>query len=319
MAAFIDMFCGGGLGARGAAMAGCTPLFAFDAWSTATATYEDNFPSAKVVTGDLTRFLPSSVIGRSKVDLLLTSPECTSHSPAKGAREGSERSRTTALTALVWAEELMPRWIILENVPQIRNWSRYDELIAGLEDLGYGIRETIIDAADFGVPQSRKRLFITCEFDSEPAKILPTSQKIRSAATILDPRGTWKTSPLFCDRRAKATLRRAEAAIDALGSQASFLLVYYGSDGGGGWQPLNEPLRTVTTLDRFALVERIRGEYHMRMLQPNELAKAMGLPKYHRFNFGSRRDKVKLCGNGICAPVMRRVVSATIPYKYRAR
>lgn len=40
-----------------------------------------------------------------------------------------------------------------------------------------------------------------------------------------------------------------------LGEDTSFLLVYYGTDGCGGWQRLDRPLRTVTTIDRFALVE----------------------------------------------------------------
>lgn len=319
MAVFIDMFCGGGLGARGAVMAGCTPFFAVDSWSTATATYQDNFPGAKVLNKSIEKLNPKRLLGGQRVDLLLTSPECTSHSPAKGAKTGSETSRKTALTALVWAEKIKPRWIILENVPQIRNWGRYPELTDGLKELGYGIREQIVDASEFGVPQARRRLFIMCELDNEPAPLKRRDSIKRSARTVLDPRGIWDTTPLYAENRAEGTLERAETAINSLGSSASFLLVYYGSDGGGGWQPLDEPLRTVTTLDRFALVEKLKGEYRMRMLQPNELAKAMGLPNSHKFNHGTRRDKVKLCGNGICAPVMRRVVSSLIPAKYRKK
>lgn len=298
-------------------MAGCVPILAIDSWATATATYQDNFTGAKVLNRNIEKLNPKRLLGSQRVDLLLTSPECTSHSPAKGAKTGSETSRKTALTALIWAEKIKPRWIILENVPQIRNWGRYSELTTGLKELGYGIREEIVDASDFGVPQARRRLFIMCELDNEPAPLKRSNSIKQNARTILDSRGKWGTTPLYTKNRAEGTLERAEAAIDVLGSSASFLLVYYGSDGAGGWQRLNEPLRTVTTLDRFALVEKIRGEYRMRMLQPNELAKAMGLPNTHKFKHGTRRDKVKLCGNGICAPVMRRVVSSLIPAKYR--
>jgi DNA (cytosine-5)-methyltransferase 1 len=145
--------------------------------------------------------------------------------------------------------------------------------------LGYGVKETVVDASKFGVPQTWKRLFITCELDNEPAPIRIPDRKIHTVHSILDPRGTWETTQLFKDGRAKATIKRADTAIEALGSNSPFLLVYYGSDGGGGWQSLDEPLRTVTTLDRFALVEKIRGTYRMRMLQPSELARAMGLPR----------------------------------------
>ncbi len=319
MAVFLDMFCGGGLGARGAVMAGCTPFLAVDSWSTATATYQDNFPGAKIINSRVEQLAPRRLIGKQHIDLLLTSPECTSHSPARGAKTGSETSRKTALTALVWAEKIRPRWIILENVPQIRSWRRYPELITGLNDLGYGIKEEIVDASELGVPQSRKRLFITCELDNEPRPLRRYESVQRTARGILDPKGTWDTTPLYSPNRAEGTLKRAEAAIKELGSTESFLLVYYGSDGGGGWQSLDEPLRTITTLDRFALVGKIKGEHRMRMLQPNELARAMGLPSDHKFKHGTRRDKVKLCGNGICAPVMRRVISSLIPAKYRKK
>jgi DNA (cytosine-5)-methyltransferase 1 len=86
-----------------------------------------------------------------------------------------------------------------------------------------------------------------------------------------------------------------------------FLLVYYGTDGAGGWQSLDVPLRTITTLDRFALVEPTRRGHTLRMLQVSELSRAMGL-EGHRILHGSRRDRIRLLGNGICAPVMQAVV-----------
>ena len=60
---------------------------------------------------------------------------------------------------------------------------------------------------------------------------------------------------LRSENRAKATIERAERAITALGVRKAFLLVYYGSDAAGGWQRLTAPLRTLTTLDRFAYVK----------------------------------------------------------------
>jgi len=55
-----------------------------------------------------------------------------------------------------------------------------------------------------------------------------------------------------------------------------FLLVYYGTDGSGGWQPLDRPLRTLTTLDRFGLVTWKGDTPMLRMLQVPELQRAMG-------------------------------------------
>ena len=80
----------------------------------------------------------------------------------------------------------------------------------------------------------------------------------------------------------------------------SFLLVYYGNDGSGGWQPLDRPLRTITTVDRFALVEHDGDMWRMRMLQVPELRRAMGHENDFQMPVGTRRDRIKLLGNGVC-------------------
>lgn len=313
---FVDLFCGGGLGARGAVQAGANPIVAADLWKIATSTYASNFAGASVHTARIEDLHPKTVVGRRRVDLLLTSPECTNHTPARGSRPRDENSRDTALTTLRWAEDLSPAWIVLENVSPMRLWPRYEALVSGLKALGYLLREQVLCASQFGVAQRRRRLFITCGKEMEPPKIpLPRLRISRTVQQILDRDGTWPTTDLYAEGRAKRTLENAQRAINALGIKEPFLLVYYGSDKGGGWQSVEEPLRTVTTLDRFALVTPHRAGHRMRMLQPRELARAMGLPASHIFPHGSRRDRVRLCGNGVCAPVMKAIVEELMSAK----
>jgi len=92
----------------------------------------------------------------------------------------------------------------------------------------------------------------------------------------------------------------------ALGRGVDFLIVYYGSDASGGWQPLDRPLRTMTTLDRFGLVTWDGDTPMLRMLQVPELKRAMGFKG--ELLHGSGRDRVKLLGNGVCAPVMEAII-----------
>jgi DNA (cytosine-5)-methyltransferase 1 len=66
----------------------------------------------------------------------------------------------------------------------------------------------------------------------------------------------------------------------------------------------------MTTLDRFGLVEWDRGEPTLRMLQVPELQRAMGFDSSYKLQHGSRRDKIKLLGNGVCPPVMRAIITA---------
>jgi DNA (cytosine-5)-methyltransferase 1 len=96
--------------------------------------------------------------------------------------------------------------------------------------------------------------------------------------------------------------------MEQLGEGNPFLIVYYGSDGGGGWQSLDRPLRTLTTLDRFGLVTWQGQTPMLRMLQVPELKRAMGFDSGYRLPYGSRRDQVKILGNGVCPPVMRAIV-----------
>jgi DNA (cytosine-5)-methyltransferase 1 len=113
-------------------------------------------------------------------------------------------------------------------------------------------------------------------------------------------------------RRAKATLDRVHKAIDILGANRDFLTVYYGSDKAGGYQTLDRPLRTISTLDRFGLVQWVDGSPTLRMLQVPELKRAMGLPENFQLRQGTRRDRVRLIGNGVCPPVMQAVVKAVL-------
>lgn len=306
----LDLFCGAGLGGSGARAAGADVVGAIDLDDMATATYEANFPGATVLNSRLedvdAKKLKRKIGG---IDLLLASPECTNHTCAKGSAPRKEASRATAMQVLKFADAFRPRWIVMENVVHMRPWSRYTELIDRLGSLGYQVSEQTLDAADFGVPQKRRRLFVICDREAEPPKIMPRkSIKARCVQDILDSHDKWAMTPLFRKGRASDTKARARRAITELGDSEPFLIVYYGTDGCGGWQSLDRPLRTITTLDRFALVLPTETGYRMRMLQVPELRRAMGLAEGYDLPEGNRRDKIRLLGNGVCPPVMKQIV-----------
>jgi DNA (cytosine-5)-methyltransferase 1 len=310
MKTFIDLFCGGGIGARGLVNAGMNPVFAVDLWDVACKTYKDNYPSAEVINGRLEEITPPNHLKAGGVDLLIASPECTNHSVAKGGKPRDEKSKETAMLTVQWIDATRPKWFIIENVKEMQSWSRYDELLDKLTNLGYCLSTEILDASLYGAPQARVRMFLIGGLGIQPPKITPPKQKnTQTIRGILDPIGMWRTNPLFIDSRAASTAQKARNAMKALGANSEFLIVYYGSETGGGWQSLDEPLRTITTNDRFALVRKESNRYTIRMLQPSELARAMGLGNKHKFTIGNRGDNVKLCGNGVCAPVMEAIAN----------
>ena len=309
----LDLFHGAGGSSLGARAAGASIVAGIDSWEVASRTYRWNFPDAKAISYDIRRVSPGklkSILGR--IDLIIASPECTNHTCAKGGGVRCEDSKMTAFQVIRFAKVFMPKWIVIENVVQMKSWSRHPELLERLWKLGYFVKEEIINAADFGVPQSRNRLFLVCSLTGETKTVGRIKGAPKKAYSIIDQNAEYNFTPLYALNRAKATIERAERAIAELGKKEPFLIVYYGSDGGGGWQTLDRPLRTITTLDRFAYVKPSHKGHIMRMLQPEELKKGMGFDSMFILSDGTRRDKIKLMGNAVCPPVMKSIIESLI-------
>jgi DNA (cytosine-5)-methyltransferase 1 len=276
----IDLFAGVGGSSRGAIAAGARIALAVDHWDLARKTYQSNFPGVIFLNASCEDIGLARLKKRVRgIDLILASPECTSHTCAKGNAPRSEASRRTAFQVIRFAKAFGPRWVIIENVVHMRTWKSYEKWLNSLRDLGYNVTEQVINSADHGVPQARRRLFVMCDRKRVPPKVEASAKRKKTAAFVIKQNAGFKFSMLRSDNRAKATLKRAERAVAALGARKAFLLVYYGSDAAGGWQRLTAPLRTLTTLDRFAYVRPTPNGHKMRMLQVPELKKAMGFPE----------------------------------------
>lgn len=101
----------------------------------------------------------------------------------------------------------------------------------------------------------------------------------------------------------------------------AFLAKYFST---GAAKPVNEPLDTITTKDRFALVtihgeEYIITDIRMRMLQPRELFNAQGFPEDYRIDQDAdgkaypKSKQVARCGNAVTPPVATALVRANLP------
>ena len=308
----VDLFCGAGGSSLGAAAAGVEIVAGFDIWPVAARVYAANFPRARFHLCDLAILTESDIrVVRGDlglVDLLLASPPCMDHSPARGARLPSPAGLDLPWCVWRFAAVFLPRWIVVENVIGMRRWHGYRPFLCALMGLGYRARVCILDAADFGVPQRRKRLYVVCDREAEPPEIAPRASVHIPAARVIDLDG-YAYTPLYAPRRARATIERVERALRVLGRDATFLSVYYGS--GPQWQTLDVPLRTVTTRGHFALVRPDRrGGHEMRMLQVDELRRAMSFPVWFDFGGCTRTETMRLLGNAVCPPVIRAIVGS---------
>lgn len=209
----FDLFCGGGGSSLGAKQAGAHPVGGVDSWSIATDAYSRNLPGATTYNEDLTELSPAAVSKRlGRIDLLLASPECTHHSVAKGNKPRSEESKQLAFQVVRFAKALKPRWLVVENVIQMRSWPSYSDWLQQIHEMGYNTIEPTLQAADFGVPQTRRRMFVIGDREAIPPMLCPYRKRDATAASVLcstgDEEWSYRFTPLDNGRRAAKTLDR---------------------------------------------------------------------------------------------------------------
>lgn len=292
-----DLFAGCGGSTTGAVQAGAHVVWAANHWRAAVDCHAANHPTVEHACQDLQQASWSKVPAH---DLLLGSPSCTGHTPARGKEQPHhDAARSTAWAVVSCAEHHRPALVVVENVPAFRRWALYPAWTMAMRALGYALREHIINAADVGVPQSRERLYVVASRSIFAPDIGRPQEDRRPASDVVDwSSGSWS----LIDRpgRAGSTLARIQEGRRTLGDR--FLLAFYGSERGG--RSLAKPLGTVTTRDRFALVDGDR----MRMLLPDEYRRAQGFPDGYQLP-ADPKLAVHLLGNANPPPVARWIVS----------
>lgn len=118
------------------------------------------------VRADVATFPLRRLIGR--VDGVIASPPCQSFSQA-GQRLGLADDRGQLVwQPLRWARALMPRWVACEQVPEVL--PIWQIIAADLREQGYSTWAGVLNAADYGVPQTRTRAFLVARRDGVPAR-----------------------------------------------------------------------------------------------------------------------------------------------------
>lgn len=294
----IDLFSGAGGFTTGAQMAGCEVVWAANHWRAAVDIHASNHPATEHACQDLHQCDWTSVPAH---DLLLASPACQGHSRARGReRAHHDAQRSTAWAVVSAAECHRPAAWIVENVPEFTRWQLYAAWCSAMGALGYALSPQIVDAADHGVPQHRRRLFIVGTRSKHPVELRLEAQDHLPAAGFVDcGAGTW--SSIERPGRARNTLARIQSGRKVHG--ARFLIAYYGNEHGG--RSIDRPIGTITTRDRWAVIDGDR----MRMLSASENAAAMGFPADYRLP-AQHREAVHMLGNAVPPPVARDVITA---------
>lgn len=154
----VDLFAGCGGLSMGFANAGFQIVGAFDAWKPAVDIYNENFDHPAIQL-DLGQPSASEIISSLAPGMIIGGPPCQDFSPAGHRDESLGRADLTISFARIVADA-KPKLFVMENVPRIRQ----SRVLAEARDLfkgaGYGLSETVLNAALYGVPQARKRFFL---------------------------------------------------------------------------------------------------------------------------------------------------------------
>lgn len=294
----IDLFAGLGGFSEGAEQAGCRVVWAGNHWRLAVETHAANHPHADHACQDLHQQDWQQVPAH---DLLLASPACQGHTRARGKeRPHHDATRSTAWAVVSALEYHRPAFGVVENVPEFAAWALYPAWCSALTALGYAVSPHIIDAADHGVPQHRRRLFVVLTRSRHPLMLHLPKRAHVPAASIIDMQAA-RWSPIRKPGRSPSTLARIEAGRAQHGDR--FLTAYYGNERGG--RSLGRPVGTITTRDRWAVIDGDR----MRMLNVAECRKAMGFPNGYRLPERAK-DAMHMLGNAVVPPVARDVILA---------
>lgn len=325
-----DLYCGAGGFSEGFRQAGFVIKWAVDEWGPAVETFRKNFPDTNVIKGDILDRNQVDVENLEKVDVLIGGPPCTHFSLANKGGNGDLKLGLSLVAKFLDAvEAIQPRYWIMENVPNLRTiLERHgDEKPFSKKRLEDCLKKTaVLHAEEFGVPQSRQRMFAGSFPDPLPAgdgripmrvvvlglpNPMPDGQEAPPAQVVDPLYGTVKLLPSqLTDHFYNTTLSPSQVKMARRWKEHH---PWYGKMGFP--DSLRRPSRTIaataTKSSRASIViqdERMGGRYRAPTMR--ECASLQGFPILYQFWAPGPSDKQRLIGNSVPPPLARALALA---------
>lgn len=172
---FIDLFAGAGGLSLGFTNAGFNNLFAIDIDKVFCNTYEQNFPSHKILNMDIKNlteeYINNTIFGKS-VDVIIGGTPCQGFSLAGNpGRTFLDDPRNQLFKEFARVVQIInPKIFVIENVARLYNHNKgmtKQEIINEFAALGYHVECKLFNMSDFGIPQDRRRIvFIGTKLNS---------------------------------------------------------------------------------------------------------------------------------------------------------
>ena len=186
----IDLFCGAGGFSAGFERAGVDVLYGFDISERALESFETNH-EATAVKHDIREGVPER-FENLDVDIVFGSPPCKGFSDARGSRSLDDERNQLVFSFIQWVDHFQPAYVLMENVAGMTTIS--EEFLTAIEDeyedAGYSVSWETLNAADFGVPQTRERvIYVAVREDIATDPSLPTKTHVEAESGQLTLQG----------------------------------------------------------------------------------------------------------------------------------
>ena len=160
----IDLFCGAGGLSKGFEEAGYNVILGIDSDEAALNTFVKNHNNSKALNADLSQAETfdeiEKVVGDKTIDVIVGGPPCQGFS-LTGPRNFDDPRNKLYLAMIETVKRFQPKAFVIENVPGMATMYKGEvrqEIIKRFSKMGYTVNSQILCAADYGVPQMRKRL-----------------------------------------------------------------------------------------------------------------------------------------------------------------
>lgn len=160
----IDLFCGAGGMSLGFESAGYESVLAIDKWNDAIITYNENRKNKCGTTTDIHDFTNEQLKEYKEkyhIDGIIGGPPCQGFSMV-GTRMTNDPRNSLYMEYVRFVDVIKPKFFVLENVPGLLSMEKgkyRSDIVERFESIGYNVNYKVLRASDYGVPQSRKRVF----------------------------------------------------------------------------------------------------------------------------------------------------------------
>jgi len=186
----IEIFSGVGGMSLGATMAGIEIVMAIEIDKDAASTFKLNHPHTDVIVSDIKDIKSINVkVAENQQKILMGGPPCQGFSKSNVKGRNVDNQKNWLFKEYLRITQLWkPDWFVLENVQglvETENGLFLKEILKGFDELGYKVNYKVLNAKNFGVPQSRERLFIVGSLHNEKFEF-PASQFTNDFITVED-------------------------------------------------------------------------------------------------------------------------------------